>query len=64
MLKNYSKILFEVRHNNDRYASLTASIIDEQLIIRRIDYDNFETNRKTGEVECVDVFDKENTEKF
>lgn len=64
MLKNYSKTLFDVRHNNERYATLTASIIDEQLIIRRIDYDDFETNRKTGEVECVDVFDKENTEKF
>lgn len=64
MLKNFSKTLFDVRHNNERYASLTASIIDEELIIRRIDYNDFEINRKTGEVEGVDFFDKKNTKKL
>lgn len=64
MLKNYSKTLFDVRHNNERYATLTASIIGEQLIIRSIDYNDFETNRKTGEIEGVDYFNEENTKKF
>ena len=64
MLKNYSKTLFDVRHNNERYATLTASVIDEQLIIRRIDYNDFEINKRTGEVEGVDFFDKINTQKL
>lgn len=64
MLKDYSKILYEVSNNNQRFAQIKASIIDEQLVIQRTDFNVREYNPLTGIVYGYDSFDKENTAKL
>lgn len=64
MLKNYDKVLYDITDSGKRFAQITASVVDRQLVIRRVDYNDWDTNPKTGEVEGIDYLDEESTAKL
>lgn len=64
MFKNYEKIIYDITDNGKRFALITATIINRQLIIRRVDFNDWETNPRTGKVEGVEYFDEKNTAKL
>lgn len=64
MLKDYSKVLYAVNQDNRRIHEIRASIIDQQLIIQRSDFNDWEFNPRSGLVVGYDSFDKENTAKL
>lgn len=64
MLKDYSKIIYQFNKDNQRISQIKASIIDQQLIIQRIDFNDWEYSPRTGKVIGYDTFDEENTSKL
>lgn len=63
-LKDYAKTLYEVNQDNKCYCIISDSVIDQKLQIHQIDFDQWEYNRRTGQVEGIDCLDEENTKKF
>lgn len=63
-LKDYAKTLYEVNQDNKCYCIISASVIDQKLQIHQIDFEQWEYNRRTGQVESIDCLDEENTKKF
>lgn len=43
---------------------MRGSVVDRELQIREIDYEQWEYNRLTGTVEGIDYFDEENTRRL
>lgn len=63
-LKDYAKTLYEVNQGNKCYCIISASVIDQKLQVHRIDFEQWEYNSRTGQVEGVDYLDEDSTRKF
>ena len=64
-MKNGYRTLYKTTMWNGELFCVVLAIVDEErLFIRRIDFQEWEMNRRDGTVECTYVFDKENTSKL
>lgn len=64
MLKDYEKLLLDQKRGDESVCIVAADIIDGKLRLGRIDFGEWEMNRRTGTVECYYCVDAENTEKL
>lgn len=61
MLKDYEKVLYESQRNGKPFCLVVAAISEGKLQICRIDFEEWERNSRTGQVEIYYLFDEANT---
>lgn len=64
MRNGYRTLYKTTMWNGELFCVVLAIVDEERLFIRRIDFQEWEMNRRDGTVECTYVFDKENTSKL
>lgn len=63
-MKNGHRTLYKTMRNGELFCVLLAVVEEEQLSIRRVDFQEWERNRRDGTVEITYSFDKDNTSKL
>lgn len=61
VLKNCHRVVFKQMRDKKLWCILTLMVEDGKLILHRIDYEEWERNRRNGTVECYHILDEENT---
>lgn len=64
MLKDYAKVLYDIHRNGKPFCWVGAAVCDGEFHLKRIDYEEWEYNRRTGEVEINIYIDAANTQKL
>lgn len=63
-MRNGYRTLYKTMRNGELFGVLFAVVEEEQLFIRRVDFQEWERNRRDGTVEITYSFDKDNTSKL
>lgn len=61
MLRDYSKVLHETQKDGKPFSVVEAFICGGKLQIERVDFEEWERNRRNGQVEIQYYFDEANT---
>lgn len=64
MLKDYAKVLYDTHRNGKPFCWVGAAVCDGEFQLKRIDYEEWEYNRRTGEVEINIYINAANTQKL
>lgn len=64
MLNDYAKVLYGTHRNGKPFCWVGVAICDGEFQLKRIDYEEWEYNRRTGEVEINVYIDAANTQKL
>lgn len=57
-------VLKEEVRNNKPWCLLVAEVIDSKLTVTRVDFEEWERNSRSGQVEISHIYDEENTRRF
>ncbi len=57
-------VLKEEVRDNKPWCLLVAEVIDSKLTITRVDFEEWERNKRSGQVEISHIYDEENTRRF
>ena len=63
-MRNGYRTLYKTMRNGELFCVLLAVVEEERLFIRRVDFQEWERNRRDGTVEITYSFDKNNTSKL
>lgn len=63
-MKNAHRILYKSVRNGALFCVVAATVEDERLAIHKVDFQEWENNRRDGTVEASYMFDEENTLKL
>lgn len=64
MLEDYAATLYDVKQNDEPFCVINVSVTGRKLHIQRVDFDQWEYNRRTGRVEGLDALDEANTKRL
>ena len=63
-MRNGYRILYKTMRNGELFCVLLAEVEEDRRFVRRVDFQEWERNRRNGTVEITYSFDKDNTSKL